>query len=292
MCQHDLPTCTPYVCCYGSEPMCCAGPASATCCKPGCSCGDDGRGFKACQNCPRCDPGWTECGKTGCCAPGKTCAGPSGLCCSDGHAPCGTRCCDPLDRCVDKAKGLCERCTKGHEACGSKCCPKGKYCCDERRGLCCNKKGGGCCNIGSGGAQFWTCCTAPKTCSRLADEGGTVPNGSPRVCCPPERLVNPKNSFSPCCPPGYKGLGGKFVSRPGTSGGLCCPAKQVCGKGKSVNCCISAKNPLGPQFAEVCCRGKCVLPVGFESDSQNCGTCGNVCKPLTPVCLNGVCVKQ
>ena len=123
LCQFDLPTCTPYVCCPAPY-TCCAGPASATCCEPGCTCGDDGRGFKACQNCPRCKGGFTECG-TGCCPPGTTCAGKGSRyhCCAAGRAPCGPECCGPRERCANAAKGLCAKCAKGHEACGNKCCP-------------------------------------------------------------------------------------------------------------------------------------------------------------------------
>lgn len=285
-CQANLSTCTPFVCCGGSEPVCCAGPASATCCKPGCSCKDDGRGFKSCQDCPRCDPGWTECGKSGCCAPGKTCAGSSSLCCDEGRAPCGTRCCDPLDRCANKAKGLCERCEKGREVCGSKCCPKDKFCCDARKGVCCKNKGGSCCPTGAGvgDARARTCCNRPKRCSALADESGFIPKGSSTfVCCPPDRLANPKKSSTTCCPPGYKGLG-KFISRPGTSGGQCCRAKSVCGKGASINCCIPPDNALGPEFAEVCCAGKCA---SFKRDPRNCGACGKVC--ASGVCVDGAC---
>jgi hypothetical protein len=252
LCQFDLPTCTPYVCCPAPY-VCCAGPASATCCKPGCTCGDDGRGFKACQNCPRCDPGQTECGKYACCKSGETCAQKGGFCCPDGKTACGNKCCDRHQRCANAAKGVCETCAKGREACGKTCCPATSYCCNEQKGLCCDKKRGACCNT----ARGWGCCNHPNVCVRLADESGTLPKGAHPVCCPEGRVVRIKGVAKSCCPPGYVTLGGKLVVSAGLpgGGGLCCREDKVCGSGKDVTCCGSE-----PGFVTVCRDGQCVTP--------------------------------
>lgn len=253
LCQADLPTCTPYVCCPAPY-TCCAGPASATCCEPGCTCGDDGRGFKACQNCPRCKGGYFECG-TGCCPPGTTCAGKgSGYhCCAEGRAPCGPECCGPRERCANAAKGVCERCARGREACGNKCCPTTSYCCNEQRGICCDKKRGSCCNTAHG----FGCCNEPNVCVRLADETGTLPRDAKPVCCPEARVVRLSGKPKSCCPPGHVSLGGKLVVGVGlpSGGGLCCLESKVCGSGKAITCCGSE-----PGFVSVCRDGKCVQP--------------------------------
>jgi hypothetical protein len=285
LCQHDLPTCTPHTCC-SSDTTCCAGPASATCCDPGCTCAPDGRGFMSCQNCPRCIRGFTECG-TGCCPTGRACAAGSGssyLCCNEGQIACGRTCCDDGLKCVNPRTGQCSKCPPGQKACGKKCCPKGQDCCDAIKGVCCNTKRNSCCNTGVGGVEKWICCKAPNHCLRSADETGTSPSGSPRVCCPPDRAVPKGKGFITCCPPGYLPLGGKLVVPAGNLGGLCCRKDKTCGSGKNIGCC-STGSASAPELEQICCGGRCV---GFKLDPNNCGSCGNVC--ASGNCTNGVCV--
>lgn len=279
LCQGFKPTL--YTCCGGSEPVCCAKPSAVLCCKSGCQCGTDERGYPECVKCPRCPTGLTECGQYGCCPRGTYCAAskPRILCCKRNEAGCGTRCCAPGLRCINPKEGTCGNCPKGKEPCGKKCCSKSTYCCDPKKGLCCDKKKDGCCNVGDPGRSKWICCREPNECRTQADETGTYPRGAPTTCCPPERTLK-----RTCCPPGYVSLGGKLVVPPGNLGGLCCRKDKACGSGDDILCC-STGSTLAPELEQICCGGTCV---SFKLDAKNCGRCGNVCAPGTS-CVNGAC---
>jgi hypothetical protein len=67
---------------------------------------------------------------------------------------------------------------------------------------------------------------------------------SPRVCCPPERLVTATAQHI-CCPPGKVRQPSGGLS---TRGGLCCTADKVCGN----DCCDSL-----PSFPMNCTKGRC-----------------------------------
>ena len=201
-------------------------------------------------------PGETRCG-TKCCAKGYECH--RGRCrkeCPNGRTRCGSACCPRGQRCANDRSGTCRKCSRGQEVCGKRCCSKGTFCCDPDKGLCCKKKGGSCCNARTiaSSADNWICCDEPNACAKMILPGsGGVTSASPRVCCPPGRIV-PLNGTEICCPPGQRSLGGKLVVLGGSfSGGLCCPAPKTCGSGKNITCCAS-----GAGFEQRCVNGVCV----------------------------------
>jgi hypothetical protein len=94
----------------------------------------------------------------------------------------------------------------------------------------------------------------------LAGDIGIKPR-TKAICCPSARYnKDPKL----CCPPGQVALNtpGFRIPPPGVRP-FCCPPGQICGSGASKVC------------------------VNLQSDSQNCGRCGNVC--ASGICSGGIC---
>ena len=89
-------------------------------------------------------------------------------------------------------------------------------------------------------------------------------------------------------------VGGVLASIPGMAWAAKpapCPSGKKCGK----RCC--------PDASFVCSKGNCACPSGttncggtcvnlttFQTDPQNCGTCGNICPPGT-ACSSGECLS-
>lgn len=211
-----------------------------------------------------CKEGERGCGPV-CCQPNEECrtakfgTGSQKVCekkCPQGQAWCGRgKCCPPKWHCVNEATGLCKRCRKNEEECGTKCCDRqtsrccGKTCCPKGRSCCVNDKKA-------------VCCPPRQTCAVpiLTGNIGIVPK-TEAICCPNERLSqNPKL----CCPPGQVALNtpGFRTPPPGVSP-FCCPRGQICSSGSGKFC------------------------ADFQSDPQNCGSCGNVC--TSGICSGGVC---
>ncbi len=107
--------------------------------------------------------------------------------------------------------------------------------------------------------------------------------GSPRVCCPAERVVPLARKV--CCPPGHLSLGGDLILPAGGGGGLCCRQDKLCGSGNKRTCCSSG-SPTVPELETTCCRGECV---NLLFDADNCGACGKSCPPGQR-CRGGACV--
>lgn len=234
-------------------------PQGSKCCKDDEFCANSAQ-----QLC--CKVGERGCGPV-CCKPNEECrtarfgTGSQKICtkrCPQGQAWCGRdKCCPPKWHCANEATGLCKRCRKNEEECGSKCC-------DRKTSRCCGKAG--CCPKGRSccvNDNKQVCCPPRHGCAVpiLPGNVGVVPK-TEAICCPNERL-----SQSPklCCPPGQVPLNtpGFRIPPPGVSP-FCCPRGQICSSSSGRVC------------------------VDFQSDAQNCGSCGNVC--ASGECLRGVCV--
>lgn len=258
-----------FLCCDFEQYKCTCPPGAARCVR------------KPCQR---------PCGPR-CCKRGEFCANPpQGLCCKEGEERCADVCCSPNEECVRSIRpaiALCvPRCPQGRARCGKdKCCPKNwrcanpstglckrcgpneeecdRKCCDKRTTRCCGKAGccpksRQCCNAGEG----FVCCSPRDKCRVpiLRGDIGVV-RGTRPICCPPDRVsTNPDL----CCPPGQVALNSPgFRTPPSGISPFCCPPGQVCGSGSGKVC------------------------VDLQSDSQNCGSCGNVCQSGT--CSRGIC---
>ena len=130
----------------------------------------------------------------------------------------------------------------------TRCCGKAG-CCPKTRSCCVNGDKQVCCPAG-------TKCAIPI----LPGDIGVKP-GTDAICCPSARL---NNQPKVCCPAGQVALNtpGFRTPPPGISP-YCCPPGQVCGSGSGKFC------------------------ANLQSDSQNCGQCGNVC--VSGICSGGIC---
>lgn len=280
-------------CCDPTREHCClfAGepdgkpPCEKACCPLGTECGS-GKGGDICV----CK---TRCGST-CCGPEEYCANfQQQLCCKRGERGCGLECCRPNEecrkirvgtgskdvctkrcpsnqawcgkdnccppkwKCINEQKGLCKRCWPEEEECEKKCCDRKTTRCCGKAGCC--PKNRSCCVTG----KTQKCCPAGQKCAIpiLAGNIGVVPN-TDAVCCPAERL---SKSPTLCCPPGQVALNSPgFRTPPPGISPYCCPRGQICPSSSGPAC------------------------VDFQTDPQNCGTCGNAC--ASGECVRGVCV--
>ncbi len=262
-------------------PGSCHGPDGAFCdppCDPntgwGVSCPDPGGGTHCCptgNTCcsskyfahPCCATGYVCCGGFLCCKPGQTCClnpkplasgGRSGSCCAAGSTCNNGQCAAP--------------CPSLRKCGGKKCCPKGQFCCNPDKGLCCSNKST-CCFVGPPGNTNQVCCPDGDDCVREILPGNSgITSDSPRVCCPPERLVT-ATSIPICCPPGSVHQPGGGLS---TNGGLCCTESKVCGQ----DCCDSL-----PDFPKKCVSGHCEFDIAkiFGKDAR-ADAHGNVPVPV------------
>jgi hypothetical protein len=88
-------------------------------------------------------------------------------------------------------------------------------------------------------------------------------------------------------------VGGALASSPGVAWSAKpapCPSGKKCGR----NCCPDAsfacsQGKCGCPSGTTNCAGTCVDPTTFQTDPQNCGTCGNVC-PSGTACTSGACL--
>lgn len=104
------------------------------------------------------------------------------------------------------------------------------------------------------------------------------------------------------------GLPDTFAAVPGVTparGPIRCPAGQVCcggydDRGCNGDCCPTTGPNAGKCCADdtccpypnVCCGGTCVDPRTFQTDVNNCGSCGHIC-PTSPggtFCCDGLCI--
>ncbi len=268
------------LCCWSDKACTCDIPKQATCCvKP-----KEWNGSKCVEVCQK------PC-RDKCCEDDEFCANPAqGLCCKQGEERCADLCCKKNEECVRSIRpsiAVCvPRCPQGRARCGKdKCCPKNwrcanpstglckrcgpneeeceRKCCDKRTSQCCGKAGccpknRTCCNMG----DKQVCCPPREKCAVpiLAGNIGIKP-GTKVICCPQERL---NNSPKLCCPPGMVALNSPgFRTPPPGVPPDCCPRGQVCASG-------------GRKFC-----------ANFQSDAQNCGSCGNECE--SGICSGGVC---
>jgi hypothetical protein len=89
-------------------------------------------------------------------------------------------------------------------------------------------------------------------------------------------------------------------------GPIRCPAGQKCcgtydDRGCNGDCCPTTGPGAGTCCADltccphpnVCCGGTCVAPATFQTDVNNCGSCGHVCpgSPGGSFCCDGLCVS-
>lgn len=258
-------------------------PSGIVACPDGYDCPKGGRGSCVCLkncggNCCKtteycanfqqrlcCERGWRGCALE-CCKPNEECrkirvgTGSQDICtkrCPPNQAWCGKdHCCPPKWKCVNESTGRCKRCWPDEEECEKKCCNRKTSRCCGKAGCC--PKDRSCCVTG----KTQRCCPAGQKCAIpiLADNIG-IKAGTSSICCPSARY---NKSPELCCPPGQVALNtpGFRTPPPGISP-YCCPPGQVCGAGAGKAC------------------------VDLQSDSMNCGRCGNVCE--SGICSRGVC---
>ena len=211
-----------------------------------------------------CERGWRGC-ELECCKPNEECrkirvgTGSKDVCtkrCAPNRAWCGKdKCCPPKWKCINERRGLCKRCWPNEEECEKKCCDRKTSRCCGKAGCC--PEGRQCCNTG----KTQKCCPVGQKCAIPVVGGGIGPPGTDVICCPPARYnKNPKL----CCPPGMVALNTpSFRTPPPGIHPDCCPPGQVCRSGEGKYC------------------------ANLQSDSNNCGQCGNVC--VSGICSGGIC---
>jgi hypothetical protein len=202
-----------------------------------------------------------NCGRCGeKCKPGEQCA--SGVCqpaCAVGQTDCGGTC---RDLTTDLANcGRCDNaCTSGlvcsGSACQATCAPPFSKC------------GNRCANTATDRDNCGTCsrtCTGDELC--LA--------GDCRIPCPgAQTLCSDKRCHDLTVDDGNCGA----CSTPGTTD-RACPAGETCVAGK---CSATCKAPLSPCGAPAKC-------VDRDTDSANCGVCGNACTGGS-MCVGAACM--
>jgi hypothetical protein len=196
--------------------------------------------------------------------------------------------CESAGQCVDPAllNGFCGGCP-GH---GGKVCPDGTACIN------------GHCTDGN----FHGCFTPPYP------GYGCGPNN--KVCCLDSNnrtdcvdiQEDPKNcggcgihcdAPNTCC----KGRGCRDLSSDPQACGDCfkrCEPGQLCYNGKCIDKCPrglrKCGSTCGSPRTQHCCGGKLIDNDKLQFDDNNCGTCGNSCKPSPgvrrPACCGGECV--
>ncbi|HKU79146.1 MAG TPA: twin-arginine translocation signal domain-containing protein [Rhodanobacteraceae bacterium] len=206
-------------------------------------------------------PTATPCPGSACDAPFVLDASTCECICPDTMTACGSTCCAAGMECSNDAPGTCF-CPTGTEQCGDGCvpeCASGTYldptsCTCGPCNLICEDEA--CTSLELDTCECVTICSpsAPYCCNGLCyDTEPVMCNG---LCVPAEQTQSDPNNCGPNCE--------------------ACPTGMLCSAGQCI--CISG--------AAYCAGTGCVDTM---TDTQNCGSCGNVCPADNPICYMGQC---
>jgi hypothetical protein len=242
----------------------------------------------------------SNCGTCGtACASGVPCA--SGTCGSGGGGGgCNAPSDCPAGQACNTASHACTSSCSSTQLCNGGCCNLGT-CVAGNANSACGGSGGVCLNCTAGQSCVNGSCASAASCTdgvkngtetSIDCGGGACPAcGNGQACnvntdCQSNSCVNGQCTTASCVPPTSTTpclIGTCINGVPSlvpTPAGTSCGASSSCdGSGNCVASCGAG---------QTLCGGACVSNTSFQTDPNNCGTCGNLCASGQS-CISGVC---